>query len=254
MMKKSLEVTGLTLAMLLLIYRPVYAGVLEEKLPVTDERGRHVVHNMHPEQGESLCDCTEQAFAELGIQGISISLLKMCWFSDGKAVLNQQDFEYLDSIETMCEEWVAANIQSILPQGTPISAAPQMVAEWVANRMTYADEQLQSRASQTALCCYQNGRGVCTAYALAFNQILAAAPCNPETGTVDYTCEKPAYFITRPVTVDNHFWSAVLTPEGWKEYDVAWFDNHDGPRQYDCLGVEPDGFRDEIHQNPCRYR
>lgn len=183
--------------------------------------------------------------------------LNSIWHVDGRLCIREDEFNRLSDIEELCESFVDANLQEIIPEGTPMAEVPETAARWEASVMTYDRESLSDsaklRAYQNAASCFTEGKGICATYATAFNTLVQSAPLDPATGLVSYACETPVHFKTRYVYNSSHAWSAVSSDGGatWHFYDVTFYDGDgrgDRP-QYLDMGAEEmgDGYHSSWH-------
>lgn len=169
--------------------------------------------------------------------------------------IKAEDFKNLLSINQQCENWVSANLSSIVPNGTPVANIPAVVAAWVAAHMTYDDAAVNDDALchsyQSALSCFTSGTGVCSTYALAFNTLVQSVPVNPQSGLTDYSCTDPLYYDTRYVNNEDHAWSAIRfgSADSWHYYDITYYDNGSYPARSEYLNMDQSLLADADHSN-----
>ena len=168
---------------------------------------------------------------------------------NGKQAMTPQNFQMIMSEEKACEDWIAANIQSIVPQGTPAINAYVIVADWIADHCYY-DLSIQNsaeegRLAQSAYMAFTQGRGICATYTTAFNSLMSALPI--ANGIVDYTAANPAHIQTKFINNGIHAWSAwSLDGTSWFQTDVTYYD-YFGKKQKAYLVMPPAILKDEYH-------
>lgn len=161
--------------------------------------------------------------------GVCLSTLDQYYMDqDGNIFMKSNDFSKLSNLQTATDQWVAVNEEKIVPAGTAASDVPYVVARWEAACLSYdykaLDNKDLARLYQNAYSGLTTGKGICATYALIFNSIVIAAPINPGTGLVDFTCKNPTCLPTRYVNNSHHAWSAVLLNGQWRWFDVCSYD------------------------------
>ena len=85
-------------------------------------------------------------------------------------VLSQKDISTINTMHASVRAWLDANMQTIVPNGTSKDRAITLVANWVANNMTYDYNATRDRnllvSYQNALSCFEKGKGVPACFAL----------------------------------------------------------------------------------------
>lgn len=162
---------------------------------------------------------------------------------DGRISLSEEEFQTLSEKQEQTDAWIAANIQTIVPEGTPAAQVMQTAAEWETAAISYDNTAEGNhdacRNYQSAISGLTTGQGICTTYALIFNSVVSAVPISPETGLADYSCENPWYLQTRFVYNSEHAWSAVNIGGEWRFYDVTFYDST-GNSKYLNFGLMDD--------------
>ena len=168
---------------------------------------------------------------------------------NGKQAMSSQNFKMIMSEEKACEDWIAQNIQSIVPQGTPAINTYVIVADWISDHCYY-DYSLrgakeEGRCAQSAYMAFTQGRGICATYAAAFNSLMSALPI--ENGIVDYTASNPAHIQTKFINNGIHAWSAwSFDGTNWFQTDVTYYDYFD-KKQKVYLVMPPALLDDKYH-------
>ncbi|OQA27120.1 MAG: hypothetical protein BWY61_00335 [Firmicutes bacterium ADurb.Bin354] len=169
-------------------------------------------------------------------------------------VLSQKDISTINTMHASVGAWLDANMQTIVPNGTSKDRAITLVANWVANNMTYDYNATKDRALlvsyQNALSCFEKGTGVCVTYATAFNCMIDYLPINNMTDRVDYLSTGGTYTIpTKLISNDTHAWSALGESDGWHLYDITFYDNDDGHKSAEYLDMSLATTNDGHHSN-----
>lgn len=153
----------------------------------------------------------------------------------------QSTIHTIQDIHDKCQAWCAGAMPIIVPQGTSAQNALLLTANWIADYMTYDQAATTNMALassyQNALIGIAGGKGVCATYSTMFNTMVTYLPINPQNMTVDYTCANPVHLDTRYVSTANHGYSLVNYGGSWLMYDVTNYDNMNGTRQPQYLGV-----------------
>lgn len=164
------------------------------------------------------------------------------------------EIERMVSIHDQCQAWCAANMPLIVPDGTKLEDAIYLIANWVADYMTYDEAALSDPALlnyyQNALPGFQSGKGVCATYATMFNTMVSWLPIDLATERVDYSRKNFFYCDTKYINNGDHGWSAVKTSDyGWSLFDITFYDNSNGPRQPQYLMMPMSALEDGAHSD-----
>ena len=226
-LSKKIMGLGLAVSMTLSIGFSSFAGVLDAGI-VSSCNGKYA---FNVDKTKDLAQNYYQAEKVLNSACPAVGMTTMETVysgGDGSVMIDGQNLNMLESIQNQTDEWLAANMAVIVPQGTPSDRIIPICADWVADRMTYDysanSNKALGRAYQSALSCFTLGTGLCATYAYAFNSMVSYVPVNPETGTVDYTAANPTHLQTRFVYTSRHAWSAVYENGAWHHYDVCSYD------------------------------
>ncbi|MCR4629399.1 MAG: transglutaminase-like domain-containing protein [Bacillota bacterium] len=226
---------GLAVSMTLSIGFSSFAGVLESGV-VSSYNGRYAF-NVDKTNNLAQNYCQAEKVLNSACPAVGMTTMDNVYSSgDGSVMIDDQNLNKLDSIQNQTDEWLAANMAAIVPQGTPSDQIVTICADWVADRMTYDyssnSNKVLGRAYQSALSCFTLGTGLCSTYAYAFNSMVSYVPVNPATGTVDYTAANPSHIRTRFVYTSRHAWSAVFENGAWHHYDVCSYDIVNRDKRY----------------------
>lgn len=166
----------------------------------------------------------------------------------------KDQIERMQNIHQQCQDWCAISMPQIVPDGTSFQNAIQLVADWVADHVTYdydalTDENLASYY-QDALPGFQTGKGICATYATMFDTMISWLPYNDTTQCVDYQSTDAYHVDTKYISNEDHGWSAVLTSDGWYLFDITFYDNNDGERLPQYLYMTADALNDGSHIDP----
>ncbi|MCR5209618.1 MAG: transglutaminase-like domain-containing protein [Lachnospiraceae bacterium] len=169
-------------------------------------------------------------------------------------VLSQKDISTINTMHASVGAWLDSNMKTIVPNGTSKDRAITLVANWVANNMTYDYNATSDRnllvSYQNALSCFEKGTGVCVTYATAFNCMIDYLPINSMTDRVDYYSTGGTFTIpTKLISNDTHAWSALGESDGWHLYDITFYDNDDGYKSAEYLNMSFATANDGYHSN-----
>lgn len=163
----------------------------------------------------------------------------------------QADADRMTSAHAQCQAWCAVAVPVIVPQGTSRADALVLIANWVADYMSYDN----AAATNVALATYYQsmmpglvtGKGVCATYATMFDTMVSWLPFNAATWRVDYATKSPAHVDTLYVMNADHGWSAVRLGNAWAMYDITFYDNSNGARQVQYLNMSAAILNDKDH-------
>ena len=166
----------------------------------------------------------------------------------------RSEVERMFAIHNQCQAWCAANVPLIVPDGTSLTDAIFILADWVAGVMTYDHAALSDSALltyyQNALPGFQTGKGVCATYATMFNTVVHWLPVDIATQTVSYGGTNVFHCDTKYISNEEHGWSAIKADNNqWVLFDITFYDNNDGPRQPQYLMMPLSAIMDGAHSD-----
>lgn len=143
----------------------------------------------------------------------------------------QNDYNAAMNKAITCKNWVDANMQYIVPQGTSYDKVPNIIANWVSDCMSYDysaySQPALLRNYQSAYEGFVNQKGVCTTYSNMFMIVLHEIPINSSTLTVDYGATNPLYYQVHIMYSAEHSWSAYRFNRSgvWTQCDITNYDS-----------------------------
>ena len=232
-----------------LIAMPLLAAPVSAASLFPDEAGWQVINGTYYAPADAYGPFLQEAMSK-STPAVPYTRLSSYYKNiNGKQAMTHQNFQMIMSEEKACEDWIAANIQSIVPQGTPAINAYVIVADWIADHCYY-DLSIQNsaeegRLAQSAYMAFTQGRGICATYTTAFNSLMSALPI--ANGIVDYTAANPTHIQTKFINNGIHAWSAwSLDGTSWFQTDVTYYD-YFGKKQKAYLVMPPALLNDEYH-------
>lgn len=238
-----IAVAGMTVIMTL----TTFAGVKDAGFLISNKHG----YIFNAISGSDISENYAQAekILNTACPAVGMTTLNKTYGTNTGSILIPADgVDKIDSIQNQVNVWLAANIQTIIPQGTPAEDILNIAADWVADQMNYDYAAIGNPelgySYQSALNCFTEGKGVCATYAYAFNSIVSAVPVANDI--VDYSASNPSYLATRFVYNTDHAWSAINENGTWHFYDVC---NYDANRDKSYLGMNQDKLNNGDYRN-----
>ena len=139
------------------------------------------------------------------------------------------DVATLESHKAYVDSWIAANIQGIVPAGTPRDAAIRMIFDYIVEHYTYdyacLNNQYTCEEAQGAYYAITNQRGICASITKLFRGMVESLPLNA-AGVVDYAMDPSAASHIKVAVVGDtglvHEWAAIQDADGtWYHYDPS---------------------------------
>lgn len=140
--------------------------------------------------------------------------------------INSTDIAKLEGRIAYVNDWLKANMPTIIPSGTDRETAIRTAFNYIIDNYPYDDyltSYEQKADAQGAYYVIANGKGICASYSKLFRAMLEYLPFNT-SGVVDYNEPNPTHIIVAIVNDADHTheWDAIQDPDGtWYYYDIT---------------------------------
>ena len=142
--------------------------------------------------------------------------------------VSEDQLQILADNQALVDDWLAANVPVLIPDGTNKEDAIWLAYIHVVNAYApdyaaEADTGYKRKEAQGAAYALKNGSGICAGLSKLFRSIVEYLPFDPQTGQVNYSAANPSRIRVAILMNEaaSHEWAAIQLGDSWYYYDLA---------------------------------